>query len=175
MKMKLLTKISNIFDHVTNFLAILAGVLVVAMMLLMTFEALLRYFFRIGLAWATEISEYMLFLIGFFGAAWLLKKRGHVSLDMMNNLLNPKAQTILNMVTSAIGVIVCLIIGWYSGETAWEHFQSGIPVVKSLSIPKSPFLAILSLGCFMLSIEFLRHTYSYLRSLKKQDKLNEKP
>ena len=173
--MKLLTKMSTFFDRVTDFFGILAGVLIVAMMLLMTFEALLRYFFRIGLAWATEISEYMLFLLGFFGAAWLLKKREHVSLDMVSNLLNPKAQTFLNMVTSATGFVVCLIIAWYAGETAWEHFQSGTPVVKSLSIPKSPFLAILSLGSFMLSIEFLRQTYRYRRSLKKQDKLNEKP
>lgn len=172
--MKLLAKISTIFDHVTDFLAILAGVLIVAMMLLMTFEALLRYFFLIGLAWATEISEYMLFLIGFFGAAWLLKKRGHVSIEMVGSLLNPKAQTILNMVTSATGVIVCLIIAWYSGETAWEHFQSGTPVVKSLSIPKFPFLAILSLGCFMLSIEFLRQAYGYLRNWRSRGRLNSK-
>jgi TRAP-type C4-dicarboxylate transport system permease small subunit len=167
MKIRLLTKTNAVFDYVADFLAIVAGFLIIAVMLLMTFEAFLRYFFRIGLAWATEISEYMLFLIGFFGAAWLLKKRGHVSLDMMNNLLNPKAQTILNMVTSAIGVIVCLIIAWYSMETAVEYFKSGVDVVKSLSIPKAPFLVILSLGTFMLSVQFLRDTYHSLRDWRK--------
>jgi len=160
--MKLLSKMSIIFDHIIDSFAFLAGVLIVVIMFLMTLEAFMRYFFLIGLAWVMEICEYMLFLIGFFGAAWLLKRQGHVNVDFVLHFLNPKARALLNMITSTMGSIVCLIITWSSMEAAIEHVRSSIDVVKSLSIPKAPFLFILSFGAFMLSIQFLRNAYDYM-------------
>jgi len=169
--MKLLSKMSIIFDHIIDSFAFLAGVLIVVIMFLMTLEAFMRYFFLIGLAWVAEICEYMLFLIGFFGAAWLLKKQGHVNVDFVLQFLNPKAKALLNMITSAMGGIVCLIITWSSVEAAIEHVQASIDVVKSLSIPKAPFLFILSLGAFMLSIQFLRNAYDYM-TVWRENKVN---
>lgn len=162
--MKLLEKTRAIFDHTIDSLAGVAGVLVIGIMLVMCYEVVMRYFLNRPPAWAVEVCEYMLYLLAFLGAAWLLKLGGHVRVDIVLGRLNPKAQTLLNIATSAIGTIICLIIAWYGGESTIDHFQRGIPVVKTLKIPKAPLLAFISIGCFLLSIQFLRQTYGYVRS-----------
>ena len=155
-------KTRAIFDHAIDSLAGMAGVLVIGIMLIMCYEVVMRYFLNRPPAWAVEVCEYMLYLLAFLGAAWLLKLGGHVRVDIVVSQLNPKAQTLLNIATSIIGVLICLTIAWYGGESTWDHFQRGIPVVKTLKIPKAPLLAFISIGCFLLSIQFLRQTYGYL-------------
>jgi len=160
----LLEKAGTIFDRIIDALAGRAGVLVIGIMLVMCYEVVMRYFLNRPPAWAVEVCEYMLYLLAFLGAAWLLKLGGHVRVDIVLGRLNPKAQTWLNIATSAIGVIICLVIAWYGGESTIDHFQRGIPVVKTLKIPKAPLLAVIAVGCFLLSIQFLRQTYGYVRS-----------
>ncbi len=164
--MELLGKAGAIFDRIIGFLAAVAGVAVIAIMLIMCYEVISRYFFRRAPGWPVEVCEYLLLVIAFLGAAWLLKIGGHVSVDVVVGHLNPKAQVLLNIATSAIGVIICLAIAWYGLETTIDHFQRGIAVQKVLRVPKAPLLALISLGTFLLSIQFLRQTYGYVRSWK---------
>lgn len=172
--MKVLAKATAIFDHIINALAGGAGGIVIAMMLLMCYEVVMRYFLNRPPAWAVEVCEYMIFVLAFLGAAWLLKLGGHVRVDIVLGRLNPKAQTLLNIATSAIGVIICLVLAWYGGETAWEHFQQGTSVVKTLSIPRVVFLAFIPPCCFLLSMEFLRQTYGCVRSWKAMAKKEQR-
>jgi len=159
--------LAAIFDRVIDFLGFLAGVVLVVLMLVMCYEVVMRYFFARPPAWAVEVAEYMLFFIAFLGAAWLLKMHGHVRVDIVAGRLNPKARAMLNIITSILGVIICLLLTWYGGETAWSHFQRGVLVAKVLELPKGPFLILISLGCFLLSIEFLRQAYTHVNSWRK--------
>lgn len=161
---RIASKTGAIFDYVIDATAGVAGGLVIVLMLIMCYEVAMRYFFRQPPVWAIEVCEYLLLLLTFLGAAWLLKMGGHVRVDIILGRLNPKAQTLLNIVTSGLGVIICLLLAWYGGKTTWDHFQRGILVAKTLTIPKAPLLAFISVGCFLLSIQFLRQTYGYIRS-----------
>lgn len=164
--MKNIERVGAFFDHVMKYMYGVAGFFVIAMMLVMCYETIMRYFFRRPPAWAVEISEYTLFLIAFLGAPWLLKVKGHVNIDLVINRLNPKVQTLLNITTSAIGTIICLFITSYGVESTIDHFQRGVPVVKTLYFPKFVFLAFIPVGCFLLSIQFIRQTYTYISSWK---------
>jgi len=164
--MKFLETPRAVLDGIINYLAGAAGVLIIAIMLIMCYEVVMRYFFNRPPAWPVEICEYMLYLLALLGAAWLLKENGHVRVDIVVSNLNLKAQTWLNIVTSALGVLICLTIGWYGLESTIDHFQRGIPVVTTLAFPKYPLLAFIPLGFFLLSIQFLRQTYGYVTSWK---------
>ena len=156
----------GVFDWLTNFFAFLAGVLVIAMMLLISYEVVMRYFLHRAPAWAIEVSEHMVFVLAFLGAAWLLKQGGHVRIEIVTSRLNPKAGALLNVATSALGVLIWLAIAWYAGETTWDHFQRGILIYKALSFPKFILFAFISVGSLLFSFEFLRQTYAYIRKWK---------
>lgn len=164
--MRPLQKAGAVFDLIIDSLAGMAGVLVIAMMFIMSYESIMRYFFHAALGWAVEVSEYIIFLITFLGAAWLLKMGRHVRVDVVVNLLGTKSQALLNIATSVLGAIICLVIAWFGAASTLDHFQRGVPVVKTLAFPKFTLLLFISLGSFMLSIQFLRQTYGHVRSWK---------
>jgi len=127
----------------------------------------MRYLIHKPPAWAWEVSELMLCLIAFLGAGWLLRKNGHVSVDVILAILSPKLKVTINAATSALGAIICLILTWSGIGITIDHSQAGITVPGYLDIPKAPFLLFITLGCFMLSIEFLRQAYSSLRKWRE--------
>ena len=160
--MKLLAKASAIFDRVIDFLVFLACLLLMFAVVMVGLDVALRYFFGRPIIWAVEITEYSLLYIAFLGAAWLLKKEGHVRVDVVLNLLNPRNQTLVNIITSILGAMVCLVIAWYGAEITWDHFVRGVPSIQLLHTPRFLILMIIPIGSFLLFIQFLRRTYGYL-------------
>ncbi len=162
--MKLFTKASDIFDRVVDSLAVLAIVLLVFATLSVNLDVVMRYFMNRPLIWVGDATEYVLVFITFLGAAWLLKRKGHTSIDVVVTRLNPRNQALINTATSIVGAIVCLAITWYSAETTWDHFQRGIIFTKAIELPKAPLLSVIVLGSFLLFIQFLRDAHRYLMS-----------
>lgn len=162
--MRLLAKLDAIFDRVIGSLAFLGGVLIVLMMLSISYEVISRYFFGHTEIWMVEFNEYALLFVLFLGSAWVLKREGHVSMDLVLIQLNPRGRALLNGLTSILGTLACMILTWYAGETTWGHFQKGVLVVRVLGVPKAPLLAIVCIGSFTLSIQFLRRSYKFLRN-----------
>jgi C4-dicarboxylate transporter DctQ subunit len=155
-------RIGALYDRIIDLLAVLASLLVIGTVLLLSYEVVMRYLFTAPPAWAWEVAECMLCPIAFLGAAWLLRKSGHVSVDIIYSQLDPKVQSLLSALTSAAGMIICFILTWAGVEITIDHFESHITVPGYLDIPKAAILLFIPIGCFMLSLQFLRHTYNYL-------------
>ena len=156
----------TIFDRVIGALFWLACILIAFSMLSVNIEILYRFFTGQAQLWVIEVSEYILLMMTFLGAAWVLKKDGHVRIDVLINRLEPRTQTILNIVTSVVGAIFCLIIVWYGTDVTWENFQKGTTFYKAVGFPKAPIMAAIPIGSFLLFIQFLRRTRGYLMEWK---------
>jgi TRAP-type C4-dicarboxylate transport system permease small subunit len=134
------------------------------MMLAVVYEVVMRYFLGRPTIWVVELSEYSLLFITFLGATWVLRREGHVKLDLVLGRLNPRTQVLLNIITSVLSAAICLALLWYSAEVTWDHFQSGWIRPKVLNIPSAYILVIIPVGSLLLFIQFLRRSYEYLRS-----------
>ena len=160
-------------DKIINCMAAIAGLLLVFMMFSICYEVVLRYFLFSPLTWVTEISEYILLYATFLGAPWVLKKDAHVKVDIVLARLGFKARNIVNMATSLIGIVVCLVLIWFGTQMALDLYQRGIPVIKSLSVPKFLLVGIIPLGGLFLAIQFVRRMYAYSLALKKAAATNK--
>jgi C4-dicarboxylate transporter DctQ subunit len=158
----------GILDRVIDFMAFLAGLLLVGAVLIVSLEICMRYFFRRPQVWTVEVCEYILFALAFLGAPWLLKKGGHVSVDIVIERLNTQARRYLNLVSCGIGIFISALITWFSILTAWDSYESGVVVTKTLTIPKHYFLLFITLGYFFLILEFGRQFYNHLRAPKEK-------
>jgi len=163
----LLTRAGAIFDRFIGFLVFLACVLLVGATLIVGLGVILRYFSGSPIVWSVEITEYSLLYICFLGAAWLLKEEGHIRVDVALNLLNPRNQALVNILTSILGAMVCLVITWYGAEITWDHFVRGVPSMELLHIPRFLILMVIPIGSFLLFIQFLRRTYGYLEKRQR--------
>ena len=160
---KLLKKIGTLYDHILGFYAVLASLVVIGLVGILCYEVFMRYLIHKPPAWAWEVSEGMLCLITFFGAAWLLRKEGHVSVDIIHVQLNQKNKTLASIATSIIGGIICLVITYAAIGITIDHFKAGITVPGYLDIPKAPFLLIISIGCLTLAIQFFRQAFGHVK------------
>ena len=159
--MKLITKASNIFSRLDNYLAVMTIVLIVFLMLSITYNVVTRYFWGSVTTGLFEIWEYTLLYIPFLGAAWLLERDGHVSVDIVIDYLQPGARAIFKTITSSLGAVVCLVLAWFGMQVTWQSFQAGYQIRGELYTPEFAILMVIPIGSFLLFIQFLRKTYRY--------------
>ena len=161
--MKLINKVTSGFDRaIVGF-----GVLGIILMVL-TLVVFLRYFFRRAAAWSLEIIEFCLLFLAFLGATWLLKEEQHIKMDIVLERLRPKARLWLNVITSLMSAISCLIITWYGATACWGLYKSGQYFATYLEPPKYIIIAIVPFGCLLLSIQLLRRAYGFFRGIAKE-------
>ncbi len=157
-----------IFDRIIGGFAYLGGILLGCAVIIKFCDIILRYFFNKPLTWDIEITEYILFAVAFFGAAWLLREGGHVRIDVLDNFLSEKRKTYLHLVHSAVGALVSMILCMMSFVAAAYSYRDGLTVVKIYTIGKYYFLLVISLGFFMLLAEFLRQFSRGVRKIKSK-------
>jgi C4-dicarboxylate transporter DctQ subunit len=156
----------GIFDRIIDSLAFLGGILLGCAIIIKFCDIILRYFFNKPLTWDIEITEYILFCVAFFGAAWLLREGGHVRIDILDNLLSEKRKTYLHLFHSATGALVSIILSLMSFVAAAYSYRDGLKVVKIYTIGKYYFLLIISLGFFLLLAEFIRQFSHGIRKIR---------
>lgn len=158
----------GIFDWIIDGLAYLGGILLGCAVIIKFCDIFLRYFLNRPLTWDIEITEYILFAVAFFGAAWLLKQGGHVRIDVLDNLLSEKTKTYLHLLHSTVGALVSIILCLMSFMAAAYSYRDGLTVVKIYTIGKYYFLLIISLGFFLMLVEFLREFAGDIRKIKSK-------
>ncbi|MDD3845256.1 MAG: TRAP transporter small permease [Syntrophorhabdaceae bacterium] len=117
-------------------------------------EVIARYFFHRPLRWTVEISEYLQIYLAFLSAAWVLRKKGHVTLDIAVDRFGPGGKRVFRIVTDILGIIVAAALSLFAAIVAAEQFLLGTPVIKSLEVPKWIVIAPISIGMFLVAIEF---------------------
>ena len=162
LNMKLVSRLTAVFDRILNIFTAFAGFLLLFVVASVFLGIVMRAMGR-PLAWVLEVSEYSLIYICFLIAAWVLKVEGHVSIDIVTNQLKPTSRSLLTAITSAICAVVCGILTWFGTRMTWRFFLSGEFVVSVMEPPKYILLLIIAVGSFLLLIQFLRRTYKHLR------------
>jgi len=172
--MDMLRKLSLFLDRIIDGAAIIAGFLLLFMTFSIGYDVLMRYFFLQPTAWAVDITEYILLYITFLGAPWLLKKKGHVKVDVIHNLLSVQKQMILDLATSFFGVLICIVLFWFGILTTYDHYIRKIPVIKTLEVPKFILLAVIPFGSLLLCAQFIRQAMASLKSFKQKEIVKKK-
>ena len=167
--MNLLEKTGTVFDHFLNFFNTLACGLVGFVTIIICIDVFLRQVLGQPTIWVTEISEYSLLWITFFGTAWLLREEGHIRIDLFYKFLNPRTVNTLEAIISILNALVCVVISWYGVEVVWDHFVRGVPSIEMLGIPRYLILWVIPLGSFLLFIQFLRRSRASLRRWKDKE------
>jgi TRAP-type C4-dicarboxylate transport system permease small subunit len=163
------------FDRVIKAFWILSGGLLVFTTFSVILDVLLRSLFKgISLPWTIEVSEYMLFGITFFGAAWCLKIEGHIRVDVVFNLMSKKMQMFVSLLNSILGALTCIVFSFYAGLATVESLQKGTQLFKVLKVPKYYFASVMCLCSLLVTITFLRQAYGYFRMWKGFEPFKEK-
>ena len=165
--MTLLRALLTFYDHTIEVLFASATLVPLVLALAVTYEVVTRYFVGQTTVWITDVAAWSLVWFTFLGAAYVLKREGHIKMDLVLERLRGRTRMLLIVITSIIGAIVCLAITWYGVQVTWEHFQKGILEFAMIDVPKAPLLMIIPVGSFLLFVQFMRRTHTYLVKLRE--------
>lgn len=158
--MKTSPLLARIFDRIVDVMACIAGVLAIAVMVLICYLVVMRYIFSKPPAWIIEVCEYMLIYITFLSPTWLLRNNGHVRVDLFVSWLPPRHQKTIRRVTSFIGGVACAVLTYCGLVVTIDNYTRNILSIQTMSIPKWMLYAVIPVGTLFLSIEFFRQTFS---------------
>lgn len=150
--MKLFSNILRIWNYLIDGIMVFAGILLWGQMLIVNIEVFSRYFIR-PTTWVAEISSILILWIPFLIAGWVLRREGHVKMDLLVERLSRKAQAMTNFITSLIGVVVMLIVTGAGLMTMIYWIGNRTPTM--LMLPRSPIISIIFIGSFLFAIQFL--------------------
>lgn len=162
--MKPFNNATTVFDRILIAFAVLSCICIAVAWTAITLSVILRYFLDSPLPWAIELSEYLQVAMIFLGTAWVLKVEGHVTMDLLINRLKPKTQALLKTITSFVCAIACVVLVWYGAQVTLEYYLAGYHYYTELSPPKYPMYLLLTLGSFLLFIQFIRRTSGFLKN-----------
>jgi TRAP-type C4-dicarboxylate transport system permease small subunit len=160
-----LDRLSDLYGKLLDALATIAALMLLAMVIIVTGDILLRNLFVKGFLWANEVSEYALYLITLLTAPWILRRGQHVRLDLLLTALPKGGAWILEAIGDIAGFIVCLIMIRYGTLMTLDAIRSGSLTIKNLIFPEWWLLAPLPLTFLLLAIEFV---FRFRRLLKNR-------
>jgi TRAP-type C4-dicarboxylate transport system permease small subunit len=136
---------------------LLAGsvLVIVFVMLFVCAEVLLRYAFNAPIPGHLEGSELLLPIIVFLALSYTQATRGHVGMDLVLDMLPPKARRRATMSTLFLSVFICAVLAWFSFKNAVQLWRYDDVTMTPPYFPTWPSAAAIPLGYALISIRML--------------------
>lgn len=147
----------------------LVGVIVSVMV-----EVFLRSFFNRPQEWVVEISEYALLYITFLSAAFVLKKEGHIVVDLVTCRLNLNKRLFLAIVQYILISLVSMVFIYVGAKVTVDNFIRGIYNPTVLQIPIAYVLGIIPIGGFFLLVQSLIGLFTSYKKFKGRGTSSER-
>lgn len=149
-----MNRLSTFFARVYDILAALAALILLAMVVVVTADIVLRNVARVGFPWANEVTEYALYVITLLTAPWLLRRGQHVRIDMMLVLVPPRVAWLCEAAADILGFAACLVLIWYGASMTIQSARLSSLTIKNLVFPEWWLLWPLPLCFGLLALEF---------------------
>jgi len=104
---------------------LLAGVAVLVLAVLISFDVLMRYFLDRPQLFVDEIGPFLLLLVVFGGAAQTFRVGGHVRVDLVTSHLPRTAGAWLRVFNLAMGIVFLLAVIWVTTQSALTALHYG--------------------------------------------------
>lgn len=151
--MRLLT---HLYDGLLRGMAVVAGLLMVATMVSIMIDVVLRNIGTQSSAHLFTFTEYALLLIPLLGAPWLVREKGHIYVEVLINSLPRAPRQVLMRAILAACILVCAILAWYAGAITLQNYLLADKDVRSFDMPRWMLMVFMPLSFGMMALEFLR-------------------
>jgi TRAP-type transport system small permease protein len=152
-------RLESAYGRLLEVLALAGCVLILGMTLMITADVFLRNVRivpgMVGLEWANEISEAMLYLITLLTAPWLMRQGQHVRVDVLLRAVPKPLGWAFEWLVDALALACCAVITYYGVRAAFGSWQAGSLSIKTLITPEWWLLSVLPVAFLALTLEML--------------------
>jgi TRAP-type transport system small permease protein len=155
------TSLGRTLKPINLVLYAVAGVALMAMMLIVAVDVGLRNLINVPLTGAFDLTTYMMGITVVFGLAYCQMENAHINTDVLVNKLPKQPKLLLAALVLFVSVVFTAVITWQCfvnmGATVTLGLQSNI-----LHIPVFPFLGATGVGFLLYSLELLKSFFDVL-------------
>lgn len=128
----------------------------------MAIEVLRREVLANSSIWGEEIVRYSFIYLAWIGAAYAVKERAHIRIDILLHIVGPRLRALFYMFGDLVMFVVAIIALYWSFETVLVSAKFG-SVSHGLRISMVFFLLAVPIGFALMTFRLIQ---SFLRDLK---------
>lgn len=149
-----MTSLWRAFDWLLDGLALFAALLIPFMFLSIVYDVTSRTL-RVGqISWVVGVTEYALLYVTALGAPWLLREKGHVSMEAIRATLPAPVNRVIEKCVLVACTVACLIVT----VAVWPVFISNIGVmdIRSEYLSRWMLYVPVLVGFGLCAVQFIR-------------------
>lgn len=148
--------IGNAYRGLLYGMAGVAAFLIVAMMVVITVDVVVRNLGFQSSAHFFTFTEYALLIVPCLGAPWLVREKGHIFVEILLMRLGPRARRRLTRLIGVACVALCLVLAWYGFQVTIHDYVNAERDVRSFDMPRWLIVVWIPVSFLMMAIEFGR-------------------
>jgi C4-dicarboxylate transporter DctQ subunit len=137
----------------------IVGLLGLITIFLAFINTILRYVFNYSPEWMEEIIVYLIIWAAFFITGLLVEERRHVGATFFVELLPPKAHRVVEIITSSLALIFCIIVLFYGYQIVHITYTTDARSLTGMRYPLWIFYLALPVGLTLMTARFIRRIY----------------
>ncbi|MEM7696663.1 MAG: TRAP transporter small permease [Pseudomonadota bacterium] len=148
--------LARAYDAILTAMAVAAGLTLVWLMVAVIISVAMRNAGVQPFAWLFVSTEYGLLYMTMLGAPWLVRKRGHVHIELLTAALPDGARTLLSRAVALACVAVCALLAVKGAELVATNLERGDYDVRAYFYPRWLLTIAFPLSFGLMAIEFAR-------------------
>ena len=146
-------RILQLLERVNEWAGKIVAPLMVAFVVVLIWEVIARYVFRSPTKWAHETTTMIFGVYFILAGGYALRHRVHVNMDLVYSRLSTRGKAILDLITSPLFFLFCLLIVWKGSEMALRSLINLETSNSNWGPPLYPIKIAIPLGGFLILLE----------------------
>lgn len=144
------------YDALVNGIAAVAMATLVAMIVAIVVDVLLRNAGFRPFQATSALVEYALLFVTMAGGPWLVRRHGHVTITSFVAMAPPGLRKAIAQAVTVLAIATLGLLAWRATALGIEAHQRSIIDIRSIPIPRAVAFGFLAGGFALMAVEFLR-------------------
>lgn len=147
-----------------NDAALYVGILTICVITVVALYGVVTRLIGRPVSWAVEFLELIQVVLAFLPVAYVLNRNAHVRMDLGIELLQGKRRHLLQGTASILGLCMSILMTYATSQSSIASIAMKEGSVLA-SLPIYPFKVCVTIGFFLLALQFAGHAWESFRSL----------
>ena len=135
-----LTKLGQKSSQILEAMGLWPSIVAISGLVVMIFTGIILRYFGFPLAFVEEYTGYLVMLLVMMGTSWVAKQKGHIDINLIPNLLRPRARIYLETLNFLVAMVVIALIfatmipfikyNFETGRTSWTFMRTLLAPVQ---------------------------------------------
>jgi TRAP-type mannitol/chloroaromatic compound transport system permease small subunit len=119
------------------------------------YEVIARYFVGKPTSWSNDLSSHVFAVYMTLGGAYVLMRKGHVTMDIVFSRLKPRAKAIIELLTFVVGASFLVVLIWKGGAAAAKAIATNEHATSVWAPSMIPFRLCMPIGAALFLLQYV--------------------